>query len=157
MCQEANNKKTRSPMLEYTRQLSKQRAMSHKTYVTSNKNVEMPKMCNMKMEGMSAGVYGFMASILFSSLFFFLEPKDPTLCMRYHPCSVCVMMTTGCCQIHEFNPWKRSKHPLCSLPCPLNQTSNSLPIAQNAASQGDVCIWHHVLSGDQPEMNNRCP
>lgn len=32
-----------------------------------------------------------------------------------------------------------------------------LPMAQNAASQGDVCIWHHVLSGDQPEMNNRCP
>lgn len=32
-----------------------------------------------------------------------------------------------------------------------------LPIAQNAVSQGDVCVWHHVLSGDQPEMNNRCP
>lgn len=32
-----------------------------------------------------------------------------------------------------------------------------LPIAQNAVSQRDVCIWHHVLSGDQPEMNNRCP
>lgn len=32
-----------------------------------------------------------------------------------------------------------------------------LPIAPNAVSQGDVCIWHHVLSGDQPEMNNRCP
>lgn len=73
MCQETNKQtKKTSQTLEYTRYLSKQRAMSHKTYVTSNKNVdnETTKMCNMKMEGKSAGVYGFMVSILFSSLFF---------------------------------------------------------------------------------------
>lgn len=86
MCQETNiqTKKT-SQTLEYTRYLSKQRAMSHKTYVASNKNVETTKMCNMKMEGKSAGVYGFMVSILFSSPFFFRSQKTPRCaCVTTH-------------------------------------------------------------------------
>lgn len=32
-----------------------------------------------------------------------------------------------------------------------------LPLAASAASQADVCVWHHVASGDQAEMNNRRP
>lgn len=80
----------------------------------ATKHVSPPRqMSNMQMEGKSAGVYGFMVSIF--ALYLPL-PRDPTLRRGYHPCCVCVMMATGCCYTHGFNPWKHSKHPLCCRP-----------------------------------------
>lgn len=101
----------------------------------------------------SAGVYGFMVSIF---LPFFPEPKTPRCaCITTHA----VFVSWWPLAAVRFMSLIPGSAPSIHFAAALSSQPNIklLPIAQNAASQGDVCIWHHVLSGDQPEMNNRCP
>lgn len=105
------------------------------------------------MEGKSAGVYGFMVSIF---PIFLKKPKTPH-CARVTTHAVFVSWwPLAAVRFMSLIP---GSAPSIHFAAALSSQPNIklLPIAQNAVSQRDVCIWHHVLSGDQPEMNNRCP
>lgn len=105
----------------------------------------------------SAGVYGFMVSNF--SLFLSLLCSKPKTPRCAHVTTHAVFVSRWPLAAARFMSLIPGSAPSIHFAAVLSSQPNIklLPIAQNAVSQRDVCIWHHVLSGDQPEMNNRCP
>lgn len=125
--------------------------MSHKTSVTCNKNVAPIKCAIWRYK---ESLQALMVSYFF--YFFLSEPKTPRCaCVTTHA----VFVSWWPLAAVRFMSLIPGSAPSIHFAAALSSQPNIklLPIAQNAVSQGDVCIWHHVLSGDQPEMNNRCP
>lgn len=115
-------------------------------------------MCKMKMERKCAAVYGFMVSVFLPPFLTFWKPPGRHAVHR-HVTTHAVFVSWWPLAAVRFMSLIPGSTPSIHFAAVLSSPPNIklLPIARNAVSQKDVCIWHRVLSGDQPERNNRCP
>lgn len=63
-----------------------------------------------------------------------------------HPCSVCAAASTACCRRPgEFNPWKRSKLPLCCCPVLSTQRQTLADSGERSEPRGRLHLASHRI------------